>query len=852
MYRKALFIWTPEQKIDHEVSFQKIIGNGPSRRLDGSNRWFLFRRTFDLSANVNKANLSITVDGRYQLFINGQRVGRGPARSSPRFQMYDVHDIAPFLKEGVNVIAVLVHVYGVDTAWYETAKDYWQNYFGDGSLYVDAEIFCEEKMISLQSDTEWRCQESNAWRQDSPRGGWGQDFIEDFDARDFPDDWCQADFNDGAWDRAQILTLATQDKSDAKGFGAPSPFPAMIKRDFPFLTETAIAPVSLLASYDVLSSTGLTLDRRIYDEELVKLSKGYVENPEALLRDDDEATFVRTAENRDVCLLIAFENIHSGFPFIEIDAQGGEIIELGVSETILGEFEATPMIMPRLTRQTHLDCANLFRYVARPGRQKFEKFEWTAVRYIQIIVRNAPEGLHIRHTGSLYTHYPAENLSSFKCDDIMLNRLWHVGRHTVLQCTHDAWEDCPGREKRQWLGDGIVHYLASASAFGPSTQPIDRRFFINGSQSQRNDGLIEMFSPGDCHDYGLIIPDYSLHWICGSFHYLQHTNDIDTIIKIFPAIQKALAWFENHIGPNGLLVDLPYWHFIEWANVGRTGEAAIINGLYIGALRAAASMAESIDYSGAHIIYTKRADVMSDALNARHWNAARGVYVDCVDPETDGQGSKVSQHANAVMILWDIAPKERWPTLVKHMADRERLRLTAVPPIVNVDQEFDPDIHMVLANTFFAHFIYQAFARAGRFDLALDQIRDFYRPMIEAGTTALWESFEPSASLCHAFSASPVYHLSTNILGVTPLVPGFSHFQVWLQPCDVQQAEGTVATIPGNIDVKWHRQKDKITLDIVVPEGTTAHIKDPPGYCLTEDTVKLSPGRHHLQFTASA
>ena len=852
MHRKAPFIWTSKQKINRDITFRELVSTEPVRRIDGANRWYLFRRCFSLTTIADKASLSITVDGRYQLFINGQRVGRGPARSSPRFQIYDVHDIAPFLKEGENVIAILIHVYGVDTAWYETVKDYWQNYFGDGALYVEAEIECGDEITSVQSDESWRCIESNAWRRDTPKAGWGQDFIEDFDARQFSDNWSQIGFDDSAWDSVQILKVAANETEDAMGFANHSPFPVMVKRDFPFLEEVKWAPSKFLTSYGVIPSPDMELDRRFYDEELTALPQGYVKNPEALLAEDEAMTFVRTDEDHDVTLIIAFDIIHSAFPFIEIEAQGGEIIELGVSETILGEFDDEGMINPRLTRETHLDCANLFRYTARAGRQRFEKFDWTAVRYMQITVRNAPDGIHIRYAGSIYTHYPVENLGAFDCDDKFLNDLWHIGRHTVLQCTHDAWEDCPGREKRQWLGDGIVHYLASAAAFGPSTQDIDRRFFINASESQRSDGLIEMFSPGDFHDYGIVIPDFSLHWVCGAHHYLKHTADVETVVKIYPAIQKALAWFENHIGDNGLLVDLPFWHFIEWANIGRTGEAAIVNAMYIGALRAAASMAEEIDFAGAAKLYRKRADEMSAVLNLRHWNEERRLYVDCVDPDSGVQGINVSQHANAAMIIWGIAPVERWPDLIKHMADREKLRLTAVPPIVNVEREFNPEQHIAQANTYFSHFVYQAFAEAGRFDLALDQIRDFYRPMIEAGATALWESFEPTASLCHAFSASPVYHMSTSVLGVSPLMPGFKQFQLWLQPCDLKQAEGIVATVNGDIEIKWHLQDADIILDITVPEGTTAHIKEPPGYNLPSGEKELSQGSYQLCFMVKA
>jgi len=72
-------------------------------------------RRSGLHYKAETGNKSQTVDGRYQLFINGQRAGRGPVRSSPEFQRVDQLELAPYLKKGRNCIAVLVHVYGIDS-----------------------------------------------------------------------------------------------------------------------------------------------------------------------------------------------------------------------------------------------------------------------------------------------------------------------------------------------------------------------------------------------------------------------------------------------------------------------------------------------------------------------------------------------------------------------------------------------------------------------------------------------------------------------------------------------------------------------------------------------------------------
>src|SRR5271170_967112 len=132
---RAPFIWTSEQPID-QMGYRKYY-LGADARPNEKNRWFLFRRIIDLAGPTTAAPISITVDGRYILFVNGQQIGRGPVRCSPLFQRYDDYDLADALQPGRNVLAVLVHTYGRDTAFYETTKGMWQPTFGDGGLWTE-------------------------------------------------------------------------------------------------------------------------------------------------------------------------------------------------------------------------------------------------------------------------------------------------------------------------------------------------------------------------------------------------------------------------------------------------------------------------------------------------------------------------------------------------------------------------------------------------------------------------------------------------------------------------------------------------------------------------------------------
>jgi hypothetical protein len=841
MHRRAPFIWIATQPID-PIGYWKQFLSGVHRRDDGSNRWLLFRRTFSLPAAPRAARFTMTVDGRYQFFANGVRVGRGPVRCDPHYQRTDTYDIAPLLRAGENAIGLLVHLYGIDTSWYQMVRGHWQPVFGDGGVYVDGRVECGTAAVDVCSDESWRCLESTAWNTLSPHTPFGIGFIEVHEARFMPERWSEPGFEDGHWEAVQVLRVGGGPPDAPFGGTTVEPFPVLLPREIPFLVETPLAPERVLRWYGTVPRPDVPVDRRLYEEELVALPDGLVDAPEALLRADAAATTIRTRAGLDVSVVLDFGRIHSGYPFIELDARGGETVELAVAEGIPGEWDGAPAL-PRLRNQP---APQIFRYTARPGVQRFERFEWTAVRYAQLTVRDAPHGLRVRHVGSIFTHYPAEPRGAFDCSEPFLTRLWEIGRYTVLLCMHDAWEDCPSREQRQWLGDATVEFLAAQAAFGPSSNALNRQFLLQAAESQRPDGLTQMFAPGDHHTDGILIPDWTLQWILNAEQHWLYTGDLDTIEAIFPAIQRALAWFERQRGAHDLVADVPFWHFIDWAGVGRHGEAAALNAQLAGTLRAAARLGDALEQPRTARRYRDWSERIAAALNTRHWDARRGVYVDCVDPATGAQDPRVSQHANGAAILWDVAPHERWTSMIARIADSSRLTFTAAPPIKPDGEPLDPEHGVVLANTFYSHFVYRALCRAGRFDLALRLIRERYGPMLARGATTLWESFEPSASLCHGFSATPVYQLSTEALGVYPLAPGFTRFRVAPQPADLTWARGVFSTVRGDVDVAWERTADRLALEVTVPDGSQATVEAPAG-APPYETTPLAPGRHRIQ-----
>ena len=88
--------------------------------------------------------------------------------------------------------------------------------------------------------------------------------------------------------------------------------------------------------------------------------------------------------------------------------------------------------------------------------------------------------------------------------------------------------------------------------------------------------------------------------------------------------------------------------------------------------------------------------------------------------------------------------------------------------------------------------------------------------------------------MCHAFSATTTFDLTTETLGVTPLEPGFARFRVAPQPADLAWARGAVPSPHGDIQVAWERAGNGLSLTLSAPEGTRAEVLAPAGLRWTD------------------
>jgi len=533
------------------------------------------------------------------------------------------------------------------------------------------------------------------------------------------------------------------------------------------------------------------LSARMAMEAHAPLGGPLVASAGALLRADGRAAVVETSRDDGVYFTVDFGREVVGYPRLRVKGPPGGIIEMGYDES-LDRGRVNPK----------RDVLHADRYVMRDGPQTYELFDKRGFRYMQITVRDCRGPVELDSVSLNFATYPVGDRGRFNCSDPLLNDIWRVGAYTVQLCMEDAYEDCPWRERAQWMGDVRVEALVNYCAFGDLA--LIRKCLRQIAQSQLPNGVTQACYPGSA---GAIIPDFCAIWIGSLWDYYQHSGDAALLRELYPNVQRALAFFASHTDEHGLLNNVPYLVFIDWADVDKRGEVTALNCFYWAALRAAAEMARRVGDGKSGRDYDARATALAAAINQRLWSEQRGAYIDC--RVGDQLSDRVSQQANALAVVFGIA-------------DRERARRA-------LDYILDPTKPVVpMGSPYFSFYLQRALWASGRDETALRMIRERWGDLLRRGATTWWETWGSTSSHCHGWSSAPTYDLSADVLGITPAGPGYKKVRFAPHPVDVEYAQGTVPTPRGDIRAGWRRRADGgLGLTLALPKGLVAEVRLP-------------------------
>jgi Bacterial alpha-L-rhamnosidase 6 hairpin glycosidase domain len=156
-----------------------------------------FRITFALAENLENAKLHIFADTRYEAWLDGVWVGRGPARFSQNYREYDLYQIGD-LTPGQHLIAVLVQ-WAPNNRRSESVRPLLQ-------AHIEGDSPSGRHTI-VSTGSQWKSLLSPAWRTDAvliqASGTIGP--TELLDLGQLPADWFTPAFSDASWKYAVVV-----------------------------------------------------------------------------------------------------------------------------------------------------------------------------------------------------------------------------------------------------------------------------------------------------------------------------------------------------------------------------------------------------------------------------------------------------------------------------------------------------------------------------------------------------------------------------------------------------------------------------------------------------------------------
>lgn len=814
------WIWVPEEPIQMGNPISPNIGERPAAHG-------MFRRSFDLRAIPAVVPARITADARYVLTVNGREVGRGPIRSQPRRLYYDMYNLAPFLRRGRNVIAVLVKHYG-------KATSFWMPPVGNATLGRSGVMVFEADLGAewLVSDATWKARKASAWLDDANEPG--AHIVaagvpaESFDASAMAFDWSAEDGDDSAWGFAQIITPI---HIGGRGRSQPptDPYGPLYPRPIAALTGDRVGPVSLTAeAIDLpIDVSARSPAARVEASALRHLAtRPPVRSGTLPLR-------VMVPQGGYVRLILDMGRIVAGVVEFSFEAPAGTIFDISYAEELV-------------THPAPFGAHGGNRYIARGKDDRHSPFDKQGFRYVYVLIHNVAGPVSL--TGFVLREdlYPWQGGSTFACSDDDLNRIFRAGVRTIALNSWDAFIDCPTREQRSWVGDAVVHQMVHLAT---NTDWRLAWHYLSVSNSPRPDGILPMSVAGDVEaGAGFTIPDWSLHWVHGVHNLYRFAGDRERVKEYLPTVERILRWYLPYLTEGGVLQDVVEWNLVDWSSLYSEDKSAIVTASWARGLREYAEMA-------AWLGETASRD-WAEALHGRvkagfeiFWDEGRGTYVDRVK---DGVAQRpVNQLAGALAIVSELAPADRWGRIIDAITDARRLVVRSwMFPGANAPAseaglrfsrmisgglvpDWDVENEIVMAEPFMSYVVHDAVAAAGRADLLPSLCKRWLEFLVD-GYDTLGENWG-TGTHSHGWSCTPVKDLVFYTLGVTPAAPGYALARIAPRLGELEWAKGSVPTPHGLIHVE--KTGGQVKIDSPVPV-----IVELPGRA----AVRLDAGRHEL------
>lgn len=731
-----------------------------------------FRRVFELDRVPASVRVHLTADTRYRLWLNGRRLGFGPAKRTLRRYHYDTYELAGGLRPGRNVLAAEVRWFGENAPLSEVQSP------------VPGWLVQGPAGLGIDTPDGWRVWIDRSVTPDTTsyldNAQTFLNHLERVDTRRQPAGWREVDFDDGAWPRA-VSTGPAAATSATWGVRAMR---TLLPRDVPAMAETDGRFVRSIRDHRVVE--------HVFDER----PAGWT---------------IRAGEGAR--LLLDAGHYVTAFPVIDCEGGYGRELRVLYAEA-LGRWETTngrrEWVKAGVRDNVATDVPHGYRdtLTLDDRRLQWEPFYWRAFRWIELEVLPGPATLTVRDVRFRRCVHPQRFAAAIETSDPEARRIFEVSVRTFQTGAHEIYDDSPYFEQFSYIADARLEALGSLHLCNDASLP--RRTLLLYLDTLRGDGLIDARVP--CQYARQTIPYFCLHWIFMVHDYWRWMGapEATLVRQCLPAVDTILMFFRSRLRPDGFVGPTGGWNMVdaaeEWPNgqpaAVAAGGSTYLTCLLVEALEVAARLHREAGHPEDAPRWESLAEQLRRRVRASAWDSSAGLFVEGVDHRT----ARPSQHTQAAAINAGVATREQTDAILTRLCT---------------------DATLIRCKSMQSFYLARALERAGRFDLWHRQALSDWRRALSYNVTTWPEYPDPSRSDSHAWAAWPAVDYVTTVLGLRPGAPGWAQIRLQPQFDGLDWARGEAPTPQGVIRVAWARTDRGWDYEADTPSGVPVEVMLP-------------------------
>lgn len=762
-----------------------------------------YKREFSLSENA-AARIHVSADERYELFLDGERIGRGPERGAPHWWYFETYDLN--LEQGPHTI--VARVWSLGRKFAPTA----QMSVAPGFLLAPE----GEEFLNLLGTgiAPWEVKVFDGFSYTPGILDFGVGYNVDIDGSRFPWGWERGGCD--GWVAAR------------PGEVAKSGYYANICKD-----SHLLYPATLPAMLDIPRHIGRVRHAgHVAGSETRPLQILAAEH-DAALADRWQSLLcgqpsLVVPPRTTVRVLVDLEDYYCAYPRVTTSGGKGALVRIHWAESLFNAPDAKSDYRKHTDSKGNRNEVEGKYFIGvgdvfRPdggNRREFQPLWWMSGRYLEIVVQTGEEPLILEELVLFETRYPLEMESRFQFEKRELEEALPIMVRAMQMCAHETYFDCPYYEQLMYVGDTRLEVLSHYAMQHDSRLPRKAIHLFDISRVPK--GLTQCRYPSDNH---LFIPPFSLWWVAMAHDLALWRGEKDLVRKTMPSCRPVLDHFLGHLNADGVLQAPEGWNFMDWVpswswGCPPDGECSVnsVQGWQLAhVLGLAARVEEWLGEQALAERWRERARELAANLKKVFWDESRGLFAD------NPSKSRWSEHAQCLAILSGQLDASTAGRVMDAMLGSNDLEKTTI---------------------YFTHYYFEACRMLGRADALMARLGLWF-DLEKRGFKTTFEKPGDSRSDCHAWGAHPIYHYYATILGVRPSRMGFDAVEIRPMLGEMKSASGKLVHPKGFIEVSYKQRTDILEASITLPDGICG--------VLTHGSIeeKLVPGLNRFDLPCS-